>query len=111
MDSKDILKATQALFKDRKKRSKTQVFYSANQIEHVKPMFEVSWMPVLVAVSGFIQESEDIKVAELSLGIIRNAIRIASIFFLDLPRNSETSFNLIFLQDVSVTVQLPRLSQ
>jgi len=96
MDSKDILKATQALFKDRKKRSKTQVFYSANQIEHVKPMFEVSWMPALVAVSGFMQESEDMKIAELSLGIIRNAIRIASIFYLDLPRNSKdfTSFIL-----------------
>jgi brefeldin A-inhibited guanine nucleotide-exchange protein len=88
MDSKDIMKATQSLFKNRKKRTKTQVYYSASEIDHVKPMFEVSWMPVLVAVSGFLQESEDPKVVESSLRIIRNAIRISSIFYLDLPRNS-----------------------
>jgi len=82
------MRATQALFKDRKKRNKTQVYYSANQVDHVKPMFEVCWMPVLVAVSGFLQESEDIKVVEVSLWIIRHAIRISSIFYLDLPRNS-----------------------
>ena len=55
--SQDIVKRTQALFKERQ-RSSTVVFYKASRVEHVKPMFELVWMSFLVTFSGPMQDSE-----------------------------------------------------
>ena len=54
--SQDIVKRTQALFKERQ-RSSTVVFYKASRVEHVKPMFELVWMSFLVTFSGPMQDS------------------------------------------------------
>ena len=55
--SQEILKRTQALFKDRQRATKI-VFYKASRVEHVKPMFELVWMSFLVTFSGPMQDSE-----------------------------------------------------
>jgi Sec7-like guanine-nucleotide exchange factor len=55
--SNDILKRTQALFKERQRATRV-VFYRASRTEHVKPMFELVWMNFLVTFSGPMQDSE-----------------------------------------------------
>jgi len=56
--SQEILKRTQALFKERQKAHTQVTFYSASRVEHVKPMFESVWMSLLVTFSGPMQETE-----------------------------------------------------
>jgi len=83
------------LLKDDKKRTKNNVYYSSHRIKHVKPMFEVVWMPILAGVFGYLQESDDDVIVSLSLQAFSSAIRIASIFDLELPGKS-FFFSLFF---------------
>ncbi|CAG8473492.1 8719_t:CDS:10 [Cetraspora pellucida] len=63
-------------------------FYSASHFEHVRPMFEVAWMPVLAGLSGPLQDTEDIETASLALEGFKLAIRIISLFDMELERNA-----------------------
>lgn len=66
----------------------TEQFYSASHFEHVRPMFEVAWMPILAGISGPLQDSEDIDLIKLSLGGFKQAIKIVCLFDLELERNA-----------------------
>ncbi|KAL8279121.1 hypothetical protein RQP46_008377 [Phenoliferia psychrophenolica] len=66
----------------------TEQFYSASHFEHVRPMFEVAWMPILAGISGPLQDSEDIDLITLSLGGFKQAIKIVCLFDLELERNA-----------------------
>ncbi len=57
-------------------------------LEHVKPMFEVAWMPFLAGISGPLQESDDPEVVGKCLEGFRDAIKIVSFFGLELERNA-----------------------
>ncbi|KAF0477927.1 Sec7-domain-containing protein [Gigaspora margarita] len=63
-------------------------FYSASHFEHVRPMFEVAWMPVLAGLSGPLQVTEDLETANLALEGFKLAIRIISLFDMELERNA-----------------------
>lgn len=63
-------------------------FYSASHFEHVRPMFEVAWMPVLAGLSGPLQDTEDIETANLALEGFKLAIRIICLFDMELERNA-----------------------
>lgn len=63
-------------------------FYSASHFEHVKPMLEVSWMPILAGISGPLQDSEEIDLITLSLQGFKQAIKIVCLFDLELERNA-----------------------
>ncbi|CAG8722403.1 36441_t:CDS:10, partial [Racocetra persica] len=63
-------------------------FYSASHFEHVRPMFEVAWMPVLAGLSGPLQDTEDIETASIALEGFKLAIRIISLFDMELERNA-----------------------
>ena len=112
--SQEILKRTQALFKERQKMTNTKVvFYKASRVEHVKPMFELVWMNFLVTFSGPMQDSEvpeshakhddarpilkwgccgpltaqDPALLSLCLEGFLYAFQISSMFYLDLQKN------------------------
>jgi len=63
-------------------------FFSATNFVHVRPMFEVAWIPFLAGISGPLQETDDLEVVELCLDGFKNAIRIVSFFDLELQRNA-----------------------
>ncbi|XP_030624567.1 brefeldin A-inhibited guanine nucleotide-exchange protein 2 [Chanos chanos] len=63
-------------------------FFSATHLEHVRPMFKLAWTPLLAAFSVGLQDCDDQEVASLCLEGIRCAIRIASIFSMQLERDA-----------------------
>ena len=83
----------QALFKtlmrtQRKSSKMSDQFYSASHFVHVRPMFEVAWIPLLAGISGPLQHTDDMEVVEVCLDGFKNAIRIVCFFDLELERNA-----------------------
>jgi len=68
--------------------SKKDVFTSATRLEHVRPMYELVWSPLLATFSVGLQNTEDAAVAGLCIEGMRCAIRIADIFGFALERNA-----------------------
>lgn len=66
----------------------TDEYYSASHAEHVRPMFEVAWMPILAGISGPLQDSDDMELITLSLDGFKQAIKIVCLFDLELERNA-----------------------
>jgi brefeldin A-inhibited guanine nucleotide-exchange protein len=63
-------------------------FTSAKHLDHVRPMFKLSWTPFLAAFSVGLQDCDDPEIAALCLDGIRCAIRIACIFHMTLERDA-----------------------
>src|SRR5260370_29875964 len=76
------------MMRAQRKGKSTDQFYSASHFVHVKPMFEVAWMPFLAGLSGPLQNTDDLDVVELCLAGFKAAIRIACFFELELERNA-----------------------
>lgn len=96
--SEGMATKTEAMFRTmvKSQRRGTQkaagdVFFSASHVEHVRPMFEVVWMPLLAGISSPMQESDDSQVVERSLDGFRQAIKIVCLFDLELERNAFVS--------------------
>lgn len=96
--SEGMATKTEAMFRTmvKSQRRGTQkaagdIFFSASHVEHVRPMFEVVWMPLLAGISGPLQDSEDSQVIERSLDGLSEAIKIVCLFDLDLERNAFVS--------------------
>ncbi|KAJ7068245.1 hypothetical protein C8F01DRAFT_1117441 [Mycena amicta] len=81
---------TEAMFKTlmRTQRKGSKEFFSASHFVHVRPMFEVAWIPFLAGISGPLQDTDDLEVVELCLDGFKNAIRIVCFFGLELERNA-----------------------
>ncbi|CAK5275581.1 unnamed protein product [Mycena citricolor] len=81
---------TEALFRTmtRSQRKGGHEFFSASHFAHVKPMFEVAWIPFLAGLSGPLQDTDDLEVVELCLDGFKSAIRIVCFFDLELERNA-----------------------
>lgn len=97
LQSEGMANKTEALFRTMvraqrrigpQQRAAAAQFFSASHFEHVKPMFEVAWMPFLAGISGPMQESDDAEVVEKCLEGFRDAIKIVSLFGLELERNA-----------------------
>lgn len=77
------------MMRDQKKGSKdTDQFFSASHFVHVRPMFEVTWIPFLAGLSGPLQETDVLEVVELCLDGFKNAIRVVCFFDMELQRNA-----------------------
>lgn len=70
------------------RRGSTNQFFSASHFVHVKPMFEVAWIPFLAGISGPLTDTDDLEVVELCLEGFKCAIKIACYFDLELERNA-----------------------
>ncbi|GLB33776.1 putative sec7 [Lyophyllum shimeji] len=90
MQSNGMATKTEALLRSmtRSQRKGSKEFFSASHFVHVRPMFEVAWIPFLAGLSGPLQETDDLEVVELCLDGFKNAIRIVCFFDLELQRNA-----------------------
>ncbi|SNX83936.1 probable SEC7 - component of non-clathrin vesicle coat [Melanopsichium pennsylvanicum] len=97
LQSEGMANKTEALFRTMvraqrrigpQQRAAAEHFFSASHFEHVKPMFEVAWMPFLAGISSPLQESDDEEVVGKCLEGFRDAIKIVSLFGLELERNA-----------------------
>ena len=86
---------TEQLFKNLMKaqrrgaaRSSTVKFIPASSFKHVGPMFEVTWMSFLTALSGGTQETNNIERIKLCMEGQKLAIRICCLFDLTDPRQA-----------------------
>ncbi|KAI0618049.1 SEC7 domain protein [Pyrenophora tritici-repentis] len=66
-------------------------FIPASSSKHVGPMFEVTWMPILTALSGQAQD-HNIEIVRLCIEGIKLAIRISCLFDLDSSRQAFVAF-------------------
>ncbi|KAF8450474.1 hypothetical protein L210DRAFT_3386076 [Boletus edulis BED1] len=92
LQSSSIANKTEALFRtltrsQRRSRAGEQ-FFSASHFVHVRPMFEVAWIPFLAGLSGPLQNTDDLEVVDLCLEGFKSAIRIVCFFDLELERNA-----------------------
>ncbi|EPX70776.1 Sec7 domain-containing protein [Schizosaccharomyces octosporus yFS286] len=67
---------------------KENVFYNAKHFEHIGPMLEAGWMPILAAISNPLQESEHLYELSWCLEGFQYVIHIACLFGLDLVRDA-----------------------
>jgi brefeldin A-inhibited guanine nucleotide-exchange protein len=91
LQSEGMANRTEALFRNMvraQRRGAPEQFYSASHFQHVRPMFEVAWMPVLAGISNPLQNSDDIDMVRLSLEGFKQAIKIVCLFDLELERNA-----------------------
>ncbi|KAI0065725.1 hypothetical protein BV25DRAFT_1850119 [Artomyces pyxidatus] len=93
LQSSGMANKTEALFRtlmrsQRKGSKSSEQFYSASHFVHVRPMFEVAWIPFLAGISGPLKETDDLEIVELCLDGFKNAIRIVCFFDLELERNA-----------------------
>ncbi|KAJ7937075.1 Sec7-domain-containing protein [Mycena leptocephala] len=93
LQSSGMANKTEALFRtmmrtQRKGSKGGDQFFSASHFVHVRPMFEVAWIPFLAGLSGPLQDTDDLEVVELCLDGFRSAIRIVCFFDLELERNA-----------------------
>ncbi|KPV74748.1 uncharacterized protein RHOBADRAFT_36677 [Rhodotorula graminis WP1] len=91
--SETMVSKTEALFRtlvrgQRRGGRASDEYYSASHAEHVKPMFEVAWMPILAGISGPLQDSDDLELIGLALEGFKQAIKIVCLFDLELERNA-----------------------
>lgn len=63
-------------------------FFLGVHVEHIEPMFELTWMPVLAAVSACLQASSDVRLIEICMNIVKDGIRIACIFDMETEKEA-----------------------
>ncbi|KAI5122163.1 hypothetical protein M0805_007062 [Coniferiporia weirii] len=93
MQSLGMANKTEALFKtlmrsQRRGSKGSDQFFSASHFVHVRPMFEVAWIPFLAGISGPLTDTSDLEVVDLCLEGFKCAIRIACFFDVELERNA-----------------------
>ncbi|KAK5113686.1 hypothetical protein LTR62_003313 [Meristemomyces frigidus] len=79
-------------------------FLTASSFKHVGPMFEVTWMSFLTAISGSAQETQNIRTIQLCMEGQKLAIRIACLFDLEDPRRA-------FVQSLAQSTSLYNISE
>ena len=75
----------------RKSTKGSDQFFSASHFIHVRPMFEVAWIPFLAGLSGPLQDTDELEIVELCLEGFKAAIHIACFF--DLEDRKSTRLN------------------
>ncbi|KAF5364253.1 hypothetical protein D9756_000655 [Leucocoprinus leucothites] len=93
MQSNGMATKTEALFRtlirsQRKGVKSGDQFFSASHFIHVRPMFEVAWIPFLAGLSGPLQDTDALEVVESCLDGFKNSIKIVCFFDLELQRNA-----------------------
>lgn len=93
--SQEMANKSEARFKNLLKVQKrstqkksNSIFYNASHFEHVGPMFEVVWMPILASLSGPLQMTEDLETIQNCLLGFKYSIRIVCLFDISLARNA-----------------------
>lgn len=104
--SEVISSKTAKLFKSMtaRERRSASMYYNASHAEHIRPMFEMSWMSVLAGLSACFREDK-VNMVKLSMEGLSLALRIACHFDVELGRtsfvNSLVQFSGLSLSDIS----------
>ena len=87
-ESESIVQHSQELIMEQMQKKST--FFKSTNIQHVKPMFESCWCPLLAALSMNLETSQDNdkEVYTLCLEGFQCGIRVSSIFFMHTERNA-----------------------
>lgn len=97
VQSEGMASKTEALFRSMvrfrrrigpEQRAEVERFFSASHMDHVKPMFQVAWMPILAGLSGPMQETSDMEIVRICLAAFKDAIHTSCLFDLELERNA-----------------------
>ncbi|KIY51634.1 Sec7-domain-containing protein [Fistulina hepatica ATCC 64428] len=92
LQSHGMASKTEALFREmirsQRRGVRSETFFGASHFLHVRPMFEVAWIPFLAGLSGPLQETDDMEVVELCLEGFKRAIHIVCTFDLELERSA-----------------------
>ncbi|CCJ30170.1 unnamed protein product [Pneumocystis jirovecii] len=92
--SEEMANKTETLFKNILKAQKegllkpTSIYYSASHFEHVGPMFEIAWIPILASISDLLQSQDDSSIVSLCLEAFKLAIQISCLFDLKFAKNA-----------------------
>jgi brefeldin A-inhibited guanine nucleotide-exchange protein len=91
--SEEIANKTEAVLKGILKRKARllqaeEKYYNAFNFQHVRPMFEIVWMPILAALSSPLQASDDLESVKFALEGFGAAVHIISLFDMELARNA-----------------------
>ena len=70
------------------KSSLKVTYHKSNSVEHVRPMFDRSWAPMLASFSVLLKSSKDHNTTEHCIEGFKSAIHISCLFSLDDERNS-----------------------
>lgn len=95
--SEEISNRSEQLFKNlfrnqRRNATKSGVrFIPASSFKHVGPMFDVTWMSFFSALSGQMQNTQNIEVIKMCMEGMKLAVRIACLFDLETPREAFVS--------------------
>ncbi|QSL64414.1 hypothetical protein MERGE_001715 [Pneumocystis wakefieldiae] len=92
--SEEMVNKTEMLFKNILKAQKKGIFkpisvyYSASHFEHVGPMFEIAWIPILATISDLLQSHDDSTIVSLCLEAFKLSIQISCLFDLKFAKNA-----------------------
>jgi brefeldin A-inhibited guanine nucleotide-exchange protein len=86
--SKELIYRAEAMLETFQNRDQSIPFYLGVHVEHVKPMFELAWMPMLAGVSACLQASNHKDIIRWCMETMKDAIRIACIFQMDLEKEA-----------------------
>ena len=67
-------------------------FIPATSFKHVGPMFQVTWMPFLTALTGAAQNTQNIETVRMCMEGLKLAIKIACLFDLEDPRQAFVAY-------------------
>eukprot|EP01130_Rhizamoeba_saxonica_P004487 TRINITY_DN1832_c0_g1_i1.p1 TRINITY_DN1832_c0_g1~~TRINITY_DN1832_c0_g1_i1.p1 ORF type:complete len:1559 (-),score=294.89 TRINITY_DN1832_c0_g1_i1:30-4664(-) len=73
---------------DKINSSRDSVYFRVTNIGYVIPMFEAAWCPILAGFSICLEESEDMSIVTTCMNGFKAAIRLCSIFYLDVERDA-----------------------
>eukprot|EP00002_Diphylleia_rotans_P012095 TRINITY_DN2369_c0_g1_i2.p1 TRINITY_DN2369_c0_g1~~TRINITY_DN2369_c0_g1_i2.p1 ORF type:complete len:992 (-),score=166.14 TRINITY_DN2369_c0_g1_i2:280-3255(-) len=85
-ESEDIVTKSQQLFKQN--AAATSKYHHARGKTYVRPMFGLAWALLLPVFNGYLDSEEDPEVVSICLDGFWNAIRIASLFYMEKERNA-----------------------
>ncbi|KAF2154288.1 hypothetical protein K461DRAFT_224337 [Myriangium duriaei CBS 260.36] len=93
--SEEMANKTEQLFKNllrAQKRGSSKTgpsrFIPAQSFKHIGPMFEVTWMSFLTALSGQVQTTNNVQAIRACMDGMKMAVRIACLFDLENPRQA-----------------------
>lgn len=90
-ESEMMVRKIQNIFSTKFNTQRTSNYHVATEAEHVRPMFEVSWAPVLAALSINLEETEDPRFIQQCVLGLEYGIHISSRFHMDIQRNTFVS--------------------
>jgi brefeldin A-inhibited guanine nucleotide-exchange protein len=90
-ETESIVQKSQELMKQKVSRNKNNSYVAAQDVEHVRPLFEVACWPMLATLAVLLEMQEQPSSVELCIEGFKHCIRIAARFDMDTERDAFVS--------------------